>query len=345
MTCFNISIGGYNSVVRHSTSKKHQTKFKAMQNNNTTLYIVALNSKLAGKISCGRTKCKAIAQNVLSPRSLLHLYQKLINHNPPLFYSTQTDTSNKKKYQIVPEDQQNYVIDFIENSDETADGIFKMINNIFTNSELDWEQVSGFCGDNCVIVMRIYFTTVLKKKAMDYLDIDVENLILTINFKRFYNFVEIEWKELIRHVGTRWLSLLPCVDRILCNYQTLISYFLSHGSDCPKQIQSLLKTTEDSHVVSEEIEIYLLFCNNILHIFNNAVKKILLLINYVDSQKYDCTINKRLETYENYSRKMKDIDLPNMILFIQFLLTVPSSSAFTERVFSVMNTKCSDERN
>lgn len=34
-----------------------------------------------------------------------------------------------------------------------------------------------------------------------------------------------------------------------------------------------------------------------------------------------------------------------MILFIQFLLTVPSSSAFTERVFSVMNTKCSDERN
>lgn len=26
MNCFNISIGGYNSVVRHSTSKKHQTK-------------------------------------------------------------------------------------------------------------------------------------------------------------------------------------------------------------------------------------------------------------------------------------------------------------------------------
>lgn len=60
------------------------------------------DSKLTGKISCGKTKCEAIAQNVLSPRSLLHLYQKLINHNPPLFYSTQTDTSNKKKYQIVP---------------------------------------------------------------------------------------------------------------------------------------------------------------------------------------------------------------------------------------------------
>jgi len=41
----------------------------------------------------------------------------------------------------------------------------------------------------------------------------------------------------------------------------------------------------------------------------------------------------------------KDIELPNMFLFISFLLTLPSSSAFTERVFSVMNIKWRDERN
>lgn len=35
------------------------------------------DSKLAGKISCGRTKCEAIAQNVLASRSLFHLYRKL----------------------------------------------------------------------------------------------------------------------------------------------------------------------------------------------------------------------------------------------------------------------------
>lgn len=39
-------------------------------------------------------------------------------------------------------------------------------------------------------------------------------------------------------------------------------------------MQSLLKINEESHVVSEEIEIYSLFYNNILPIFNNSVKKI-----------------------------------------------------------------------
>lgn len=63
------------------------------------------------------------------------------------------------------EDQQNYVIDFIENSDETADGIFKMINNIFTNSELDWEQVSGFCGDNCGTNFGLHHSLFTNNKA------------------------------------------------------------------------------------------------------------------------------------------------------------------------------------
>lgn len=34
MNSFNISIGGYNSVVRHSTAKKHQTKFNACKTSN-----------------------------------------------------------------------------------------------------------------------------------------------------------------------------------------------------------------------------------------------------------------------------------------------------------------------
>lgn len=40
----------------------------------------------------------------------------------------------------------------------------------------------------------------------------------------------------------------------------------------------------------------------------------------------------------------KDIEMPN-ILFISFLLTLSANSAFTERVFSVMNIKWRDERN
>lgn len=44
MNCFNIYIGGYNSVVRHSTSKKHQTKFKACKISNVVnKYFVVKN--------------------------------------------------------------------------------------------------------------------------------------------------------------------------------------------------------------------------------------------------------------------------------------------------------------
>jgi len=550
MNCFNISIGGYNSVVRHSTSKKHQTKLKACKMSNvvnkyfvvqnsfeeelviaaeiTKIYhtikhnqsynsldcsfkldkLIFEDSKLASKISCGRTKCEAIAQNVLAPRSLFYVFQKIKNHNPPLFYSIQTDASNKKNIKFFPiciqiftkeEGQQNFIIDFIENSDETADGMLKMIDNIFINTELKWEQVSGFSGDNCSANFGVHhslFTNikgknpnVIKsnchahilhncvKKAMDYLDIDVENLILKMyshfsisakrreTLKEFHTFVEIEWKELIRHVGTRWLSLLPCVDRILHNYQALVSYFLSLGSDCPKQIQLLLKITEESHTVSEEIEIYLLFCNHILPMFNNAVKIIeknsttvielfSIMLNvknsllsrkneqffgFVTNQKLNSlqdinlkstiiknfnlffdealkylnnhfdfdenqnwlfklthfqlsqnkfpnykhfeaiihhipqlqkidfdklfdeimtvqlvfrefTTSKDWENVKTISEKwqfifQKDIELPNMFIFISFLLTLPASSAFTERVFSVMNIKWRDERN
>lgn len=131
-------------MVRHSHSKKHQTKFRACKISNVVdkYYVVknssekklsvaaeikkivhtikhnqsykSLNccfkldkiifedSKLVGKISCGRTKCEAVPQNVLAPRSLFNLYQKQKNHNSPLFYFLQTDASNKKNIKFFP---------------------------------------------------------------------------------------------------------------------------------------------------------------------------------------------------------------------------------------------------
>lgn len=67
------------------------------------------------------------------------------------------------------------------------------------------------------------------KYAMNFLSIDVENIISKMyshfsvsgvrreELKKFVAAVEGEWHELKRHVGTRWLSLLPCVDNILLN--------------------------------------------------------------------------------------------------------------------------------
>lgn len=62
---------------------------------------------------------------------------------------------------------------------------------------------------------------------MEYLDIDVQNITIKMyshssisaerieTSKEFHTFVEIEWKELVRYIGIRWLSLLLCGTNIV----------------------------------------------------------------------------------------------------------------------------------
>ncbi|KAI9537269.1 hypothetical protein NQZ68_026399 [Dissostichus eleginoides] len=49
----------------------------------------------------------------------------------------------------------------------------------------------------------------------------------TAQLKEFCEFVEVEECNLLRHVVTRWLSLLPAIDRILKCWRPLTSYFQS----------------------------------------------------------------------------------------------------------------------
>ena len=42
----------------------------------------------------------------------------------------------------------NYIIDFLKNADESADGMFKCLRNTMNNLELDWKRVSCFSADN-----------------------------------------------------------------------------------------------------------------------------------------------------------------------------------------------------
>lgn len=53
-------------------------------------------------MNCGRTKSEAIAENVLAMRSLFYVYETVINHSLPLFYSIQANGSNKKILNFSP---------------------------------------------------------------------------------------------------------------------------------------------------------------------------------------------------------------------------------------------------
>lgn len=128
------------------------------------------------------------------------------------------------------------------------------------------------------------------KHALDKLSIDVENVVLKIysffsssakrreSLKEFCEFCDVEFKEMLRHVTTRWLSLNPAVSRILQSWTALKSYFISLGEECPKQIRAALKLPSDAEEVNAEesdvVQVYLLFCNNILSIFEEVVKKL-----------------------------------------------------------------------
>ena len=127
------------------------------------------------------------------------------------------------------------------------------------------------------------------KKALDELSVDVENIVLKVysffstsakrreSLKEFCEFCDVEFHEILRHVVTRWLSLNPAITRLLQNWVPLKSYLISIGQECPKHLKKLLRLTEDAAGVEEEadiVEVYLLFCNNVMSLFEEVVKNL-----------------------------------------------------------------------
>lgn len=270
------------------------------------------DSKLCQKMSCGRTKAEAIVCEVMGPHALQNVL-KILKEHDKLFYAVQIDASNRKNVKLFPiclqffsqtDGLQNYIIDFVENSDETAEGMFTTIEASLTKLGLSFERISCLSADNTNAnfgANNSLFTniknknsSVLKanchahiihncfKRSAENLDVDIENVVLKIyshfsvsakrreELKEFFSFANCEWKEILRHVSTRWLSLQPAIERLLVNWPAISSYFLSL-QDCPKQIRILLGITEDSSSVKSTVEIYLLFCSHVLELFKKAV--------------------------------------------------------------------------
>lgn len=120
------------------------------------------------------------------------------------------------------------------------------------------------------------------KYAAGCLNVDVENVVLkvyshfsistsrTAQLKEFCEFLEVSDCNLLRHVVTRWLSLLPSVDRILKYWAPLRSYFRSLGQeDCNKVVWMCFSDEGDS---SDMAEIYFLFLSHTLKLFCDCIE-------------------------------------------------------------------------
>lgn len=271
------------------------------------------DSKIAQKLSCGRTKSEAYVTNILGPFSIENVLFALKD----VFFSIQIDASNRKNRKLFPiciqyfsksEGLTNKIIDFYENPDESANGMFEAVQKSLGQLGLSLLKVSSLNADNTnanfgknhslYTNLQSANPNILKanchahilhncfKHSLGNLDLDVENLVLKIyahfsqsakrreELQDFCLFVESTYKELLRHVVTRWLSMGPCIERLLVNWQGLCSYFLSAQEACSKQLKNILNIFPDSIEVPLKIEIYLLFIHNICELFEKTIKKI-----------------------------------------------------------------------
>lgn len=76
-------------------------------------------------------------------------------------------------------------------------------------------QVSGFHVEELVIDLFYWFEKSTKRKA---------------NLGEYCVFCDIEYRQIVKHVNTRWLSLERAITRTLQQFDALKSYVLSEGT-------------------------------------------------------------------------------------------------------------------
>ncbi|KAJ0174761.1 hypothetical protein K1T71_009869 [Dendrolimus kikuchii] len=139
------------------------------------------------------------------------------------------------------------LLDFYQDPIETSEAIKTQLCKVLQENSLSLSSVSSFSADNASVNYGIHNSCKClilhncNKHALKALQFDVESLVLkvysefsafakrTAKLKEF--FAHLEYKCILRHVPTRWLSLLPALDRLILNWPVLEAYFLNEGED------------------------------------------------------------------------------------------------------------------
>lgn len=143
-------------------------------------------------------------------------------------------------------------IDFYESNDESSMGIMNDIENKLNKYGLEFSQISSYCADNCSVNYgnqnSVYQKLVQKnadiikancnchvihnagRNACKALSFHVENLVLKVfaefshsakrnaQLKECFEFLDMEFEKVLRHVVTRWLSLASALERLILSW-------------------------------------------------------------------------------------------------------------------------------
>lgn len=167
-------------------------------------------------------------------------------------------------------------------------------NNVFCklNKVLDREVIGVGCAAH--IVHNGIQT------AADCLPVDVETIVMKIysyfyiytvrveTLKEFCDFVNIEYQKMLAYSKTRWLALMPAVERILKMFPALQSYFLSNDK-CPLILRNFFE--------SPASELWLLFIHSQAATFHSTVLKI---------EGQNVTVVEVVNVLEDLKKKLQD---------------------------------------
>lgn len=304
------------SMVYHSVCHSHS--YRSLDCTMKLLPVIFQDSAKATRMSCGRTKAEAIVTNVLAPYSVEMVVKDLKNSYAYFSVgSDASNHGHTKLFPLVlryfkpSKGVVTSLLDFYE-GEESAAAISEQILNVIKTNGLSVDMMSAYSADNASVNFGKHNGVYQKlhavnhrilpagcpahilhntaKKASDVLNCDVESLILKLynyfsisakrvaTLKEMFDFVDLEWSELLRHVPTRWLSLYPAIERVLKNWPAVKAYFQSIGEDeTPKVIWQFI-VDEDSETTELDPpsvpELYLQFLHNCLPIFQTAILKL-----------------------------------------------------------------------
>ncbi|CAC5413355.1 KCNT1 [Mytilus coruscus] len=180
-----------------------------------------------------------------------------------------------------------------------SDSIFRCLDKVFSEKGIPWSNCVGYSSDNCNVMIgknnsvltRVqeksqnvfnvgcvcHLANICAQKAVKTLPLPVDELLIDVFFhfyhssKRkeeynsFLDFTDTEPMKLLKHCGTRWLSLERCVRRLLQQWPALKSYFQSHAeSEKPGRIMRCAE-----FLANDEMWLYYAFLDFILPVLND----------------------------------------------------------------------------
>jgi hypothetical protein len=284
---------------------KHSHSYRSADCGSGLFAVIFKDSKIAANFSCGKTKVAKIITNVLAKTSVELLLTDLKNRPFSIATDASNKGNIKmfplvcRYFSKEAGGVQTKLLSFFNSQQETSKDISRCLLEKLNTNNLNPANIISFCGDNASVNFGCHqsvFTELRKqnndmismgclchvlhnavKNASSLLKIDIEAIILrtysefSSHSKRleelmeFYHFCDLEFSELLRHVPTRWLTLLPASEKLYVNFQPVKSYFLSK-ENCPAFLTAFFE--------NELADTYLCMFSNIC----STIQKIILVL-------------------------------------------------------------------